>query len=59
MKLALDPERVWLMGCSRCSNEGVAYSERKADAVAELLKMGWTRESYRNYCPACNGEVRS
>lgn len=59
MKHSLDPERVWIIGCSRCANEGIAYADSKKDAVVELLDIGWTRQGFRTYCPACNAETRS
>lgn len=51
-------EHVWVLGCSRCANEGISYEDDGAAAVTDLSARGWTIESPRVFCPACNGERR-
>ena len=35
-------EQVWIVICSRCKTEGLAYAEDHSAAEVEFLNRGWT-----------------
>lgn len=47
-------QRVWVVECSRCANEGTSYEMTEGDASDDLWAQGWTDDGM---CPACNGGV--
>lgn len=52
-------DRAWLIACSRCSAEGVDFSDLPDMASYWLHGLGWSwnSEDRRVYCPACNKET--
>jgi hypothetical protein len=51
-------ERAWIIDCSRCSQEGIAYG-KKAEAEAWFREQGWAEfgveawGTVRLFCPEC------
>lgn len=50
-------EPVWLIGCSRCANEGHSHAMGSVEACADFREQGWTCLYPRTYCPACSRET--
>lgn len=48
---------LWVI-CSKCEREGFFYGERKADAIFELRKAGWSWDElgFKSVCANCLGE---
>lgn len=48
-------ESAFVIGCSRCANEGLVYTLTTADdAEAEFRGWGWTKVGHRAFCPQCS-----
>jgi hypothetical protein len=51
-------ECVWLIECSRCSNDQYFDGCGSSDAEAQAERMGWTAEGGGQFCPGCSGGGR-
>lgn len=49
-------EQVFLIQCTRCKYEGIAYDNWLNEAARQFATRGWTGEPPRVFCPMCNGK---
>jgi hypothetical protein len=62
-RLADHMERAWVITCSRCKNEGLSYSQTKAESERWFAGQGWrfvywsAARPSRLLCPTCVEET--